>query len=797
MKYLVLVESPAKCKKIEKYLNDNNDFHIYTVMATMGHINELKSLQSIDIQNNFECKYELIESKKKNTESIRKKIKECDEVILCCDPDREGEGIAAAICHTFHLNMETTKRVTFHEITETAIVKAMQNPKQIDMNLVYAQQSRQILDLLVGYKVSPMLWNHITKHSANSLSAGRCQTPALRIIYDNCKEAANQEQTKLYNITGYFTKLNIPFELNKHFSKEEELNQFLKGSISFNHVYSCSTPEKVCKNPPEPFTTSRIQQTASNELHFSPKETMRLCQNLYESGYITYMRTDSKMYSKEFIETAKDYIMNTYAEGEKYVRDDIERLAIGHEARNPNKTNKTDKTNKTNTSKKTTLLRVEEAHEAIRPTNISLFELPDKTDAKEKRLYKLIWTNTLQSCMASAFFYAITASISGYDNTSFSCRSEKICFPGWLIVSKKYTEEPKEYNYLQMSRQQEFVPYKKIAARVALKGLKQHFTEARLIQCLEEKGIGRPSTFSSIVEKIQERGYVKKTDIKGEKIVCREYELEDGTIVEGILEREFGNEKNKLVIQSLGTIVLEFLDKHFFSLFNYDYTREMEESLDKISKGEINWQGVCAECNDQLELLIEGLKGEKKLEIQLDESHSYIVGKYGPVIKCVERVNGKEEITFKPIKKEIEFVEVESGNLTVEDIVDTEVKKKKYILGEYEGHPVILQKGKFGLYVSWGEKNKPLKGLGNRPLENITFDEVKPYLEEGSNLIREITSTISIRKGKTDYLFYKTPKMKKPQFYDLTKFYKETKEDYRTCNLNVLKEWIKTTHNIF
>jgi hypothetical protein len=198
-----------------------------------------------------------------------------------------------------------------------------------------------------------------------------------------------------------------------------------------------------------------------------------------------------------------------------------------------------------------------------------------------------------------------------------------------------------------------------------------------------------------------------------------------------------------------------------------------------------------------LELSIEGLKGEKKLEIQLDDSHSYIVGKYGPVIKCVERVNGKEEITFKPIKKEIEFAQVESGQLTVEDMVDTEVKKKKYILGEYEGHPVILQKGKFGLYVSCGEKNKPLKGLGNRPLENITFDEVKPYLEEGSNLIREISSTISIRKGKTDYLFYKTPKMKKPQFYDLTKFHKETKEDYRTCNLNVLKEWIKTTHDIF
>jgi len=804
MKYLVLVESPAKCKKIEKYLNDNSDIHIYIVMATMGHINELRSIQSIHVENNFECNYELIESKKKNTEAIRKKIKECDEVILCCDPDREGEGIAAAICQVFHLDMQTIKRVTFHEITESAVIKAMQNPRTIDHHLVHAQQSRQILDLLVGFKVSPMLWKYITKHSANSLSAGRCQTPALRIIYDKCKEAEEQNQTRdqeqeqkqMHTIIGYFTKLNIPFELNKQFSKEEEVVSFLKGSATFSHMYSCSAPEKVCKKPPEPFTTSRIQQTASNELHFSPKETMTLCQNLYEAGYITYMRTDSKTYSREFIESAKEHIVRTYAEGEKYIHENIEALISGstikpHENETPAK-----KKTKTKTKNQTNV-RVEEAHEAIRTTNISLFELPENANAKEKRLYKLIWTNTLESCMASAFFYAIVASLTGLDNTRFSYRSEQIYFPGWMIVAKKYKEESKEYNYLRMARENELVPYKKMCSKVILKGLKQHFTEARLIQCLEERGIGRPSTYSSLVEKIQERGYVKKRDIAGRKIVCQEYELQEGTIVENKLEREFGNEKNKLVIQPLGTIVIEFLDKHFLSLFNYDYTREMEEALDQISKGETNWQSVCAKCNEQLDLLIDGLKGEKKLEIQVDDSHSYIVGKYGPVLKCVEEVHGKKEITFKPVKKDIALDQIERGEFTVDQLVDAEEKKKQCVLGEYEGHPVTVKKGKFGLYITWGENSKPLKSLGNRPLENITMNDVKPYLEEGSNIIREISSTISVRRGKTDYLFYKTSKMKKPQFFDISKFYKETKEDYKTCSITVLKEWIKNTYQVF
>jgi DNA topoisomerase-1 len=528
---------------------------------------------------------------------------------------------------------------------------------------------------------------------------------------------------------------------------------------------------------------------ASNELHYSPKETMRLCQILYEAGYITYMRTDSKTYSGEFIEDVKTHIRRTYAEGDKYISANIDIMVTGTEALNENKKKKTKKTDKPPT---------QEAHEAIRPTKISLYELPETFDSKERRMYKLIWTNTLESCMTHASFYSVTASISGFQNTKFTFVSEAIDFPGWKIVTKKYSTENKEYHYLQTIKQNSAILYKKICSKVTMKGSKQHYTEARLVQLLEEKGIGRPSTFSSLVDKIQERCYVKKEDIKGKEIVCKDFELENEEIFEIETKREFGNEKSKLVIQPLGTIVIEFLDTHFNDLFNYGYTRVMEESLDNISKGDLIWYNLCATCNGQLDTLINGLGIETKLEYKIDENNTYLVGKYGPVIKCVEEIDGKEEIKFKTIKKDVDIKLLEKGDYTLDDIVDTnKISKSQYILGQYEGKDVVLKKGKFGLYISWGENTKNLKELGNRPIENITFVEVKKYLEEGSNLVREINSNISIRKGpKGDYIFYKTGKMKKPQFFDIKSFVNETQEDYKICNITILKSWISEKYKI-
>ena len=783
---LVIVESPAKCKKIEEYLGPG-----YKCIASYGHLRTIMNLKNIDISNNFKPTYTIIDEpiKKKQIEFLRKEIKNAGEVILASDGDREGEMISYSIIELFKLPLNT-KRITFNEITKSALRLAIENPRTINMDLIHAQQARQILDVLVGFKVSPVLWKLIScpKYKENALSAGRCQTPALKLVYENQQDINDSIERKVYNTIGYFTNSNLPFDLNKQIEDEDEMINFLDNSADFSHIYSCSQPCKIYKQPPEPFTTSRIQQVASNELHYSPKETMRICQLLYEGGYITYMRTDSKVYSADFINLASEYITNTYNaqyfNNELLIKDDSQ-------SDKPKKSSK--KTKKENVDR----LR-QEAHEAIRPTNISLRELPEEMDNKERRMYKLIWKNTLESCMVAASYYSVTASISAPSEMKYNYSSEIIDFPGWKIVENKFSRENNEYQYLQTIKKDSIIPYKKIISKVTIKGSKMHYTEAKLVQLLEEKGIGRPSTFSSLIDKIQERGYVKKEDVKGKEITCKDFELEDGEIFEIENKREFGNEKGKLVIQPLGNIVMEFLDKHFNPLFNYHYTSLMEDSLDKIAKGELIWFEVCSSCNKELDELVNGVKNETKIEFQIDENNTYMIGKYGPVIKCVEEKDGKEEVTFKPIKKDINMSKLENGEYELNDIINTEKNpNSQFILGQYEGKEVILRKGKFGLYITWGANSRNLKELGNRPIENITFQEVKELLEKGTNIVREINSTGSIRKGpKGDYLFYKTTKMKKPQFYDIKNFICETNEDYKICDLTILKSWIEEKHNI-
>ena len=783
---LVIVESPAKCKKIEEYLGPG-----YKCIATYGHLRELPSLKNIDIENNFKPTYIIIDNaiKKKQIEILRKEIKKADEVILGLDGDREGEKISFCVAQLFNLDINKTKRITFNEITETAIRNAIQNPRTIDMNIVNAQQARQILDVLVGFKVSPVLWKLVSqpKGKDNALSAGRCQTPALKLVYENQKEIDESTERKVYNTTGYFTNLNLPFELNKQIEDEDDMIDFLDKSADFSHIYTCSQPIKVLKQPPEPFTTSRLQQVASNELHYSPKETMRICQLLYEGGYITYMRTDSKTYSVEFMDSAKEYIRKTY--DAQYIGQLLDGKCDDNIVKDAVKKRSKKKENKTEFA--------QEAHEAIRPTNISLQNLPEEMDSKEKKMYKLIWTNTLESCMTPASFYSITASISAPENSKYSYTTELIDFPGWKIVENKFSRENKDYQYLQIITSNVAIQHKKIYSKVTIKGSKSHYTEAKLVQLLEEKGIGRPSTFSSLIDKIQERGYVKKEDIKGKEIICRDFELEDGEICEIQNKREFGNEKSKLVIQPLGIIVMEFLDKHFNKLFNYEYTSLMESALDKIAKGEIIWFEVCSSCNKEVDNLIELIKDETKFEFQIDDNNTYMIGKYGPVIKCVEEKDGKEEVIFKSVKKDLDISKLKIGEYELDDIIEqNKTGNIQYNLGKYEGKDVILRKGKFGLYTSWGDNSKTLKELGNRPIENITFEEVIAILEKGSGIVRVINTNLTIRKGpKGDYIFYKNSKMKKPIFYDIKSFTTETKEDYKTCDINILKSWISEKYN--
>lgn len=777
---LVIVESPSKCKKIEGYLGPG-----YKCVASFGHLRSLVSLHDIDIQNNFACCYSILDDpiKKKQIEYIRKCIIETNDIILATDDDREGEAIAWHICQLFDLSVEKTKRIVFHEITEEAIQKAIRNPTIINMNVVQSQQTRQILDLLVGYTISPFLWKCIAKNTKHSLSAGRCQSPALKLIYDNYLEIQSAPGVPVYHVIGYFTNMCIPFELNHSFTEEEQVIDFLENSVEYIHKYTVSEPRQVIKTKPLPFTTSSLQQVASNELHYSPKETMKYAQQLYEEGYITYMRTDCKKYSSSFVSQVNQYILNTY-NNELYLHENIEDILI--------------QTTDTLTKVSSSSLLAQEAHEAIRPVSI-LLKTVDTLDGKAKRLYELIWRRTLESCMADAKYSSISAEISAYHNYGYKYTSEQIIFPGWKSVENKYEKITKSYQYLLTIKQEAVLDYTKIEATITLKDTKSHYTEARLVQLLEEKGIGRPSTFSSLVDKIQERGYVKKENVPGKKRKCTNYILEANELTEQTIEREFGNEKNKLVIQPLGIIVIDFLFKWFEPLFHYDYTREMENELDVISKGNQSLSTLCEKCYTEMNTCIEAVKNEKKIEIHIDDNHVFLFGKNGPVIKYVDP-NDKSKVEFKPVVKDIDMNKLENGEYLLEELIDTNKPKIKP-LGKYQTHDLFIKKGKFGLYAEWGENKQSLKSLGNRPIENITYIEVLTVLEKEGLLdtskpygvVRKVTSHISIRTGKFgDYIFYQTNKMKQPQFFKLLGF----KGDYKKGDLVILQKWIKDTYHI-
>jgi DNA topoisomerase-1 len=774
MTTLVIVESPAKCGKIESFLGAN-----YKCMASFGHIQELNGLGSIDFENNYTPRFIPCDSKKMQIDKLRKAILSSSEILLATDDDREGEAIAWHICKLFDLSIANTKRIIFHEITKPAILNAVANPSRLNMDLVNAQQARQVLDLIVGYKISPILWKNIAWNSKTGLSAGRCQTPALRLIYDNQKDIESSPGKMVYNTTAYMTKMNMQFVLNKNFEGKEVAESFLEDSVSHDHVFHRNVPKKTLKNPPTPLTTSTLQQKASNELHINPKETMSICQTLYEQGYITYMRTDSTTYSKEFINSAKEYITTTY--GENYVHEKIDDLSLSKENKKPKKSKKTQDEEKP---------KAQEAHEAIRPTKISVLKVDDNMSAREKKMYLLIWKNTVASCMSPAQYSSLSAKLSAPQELEYKYNTEQVVFPGWKKVMG-YDEECKEYAYLKTIKQDSIIAYNKITSKMTMKELKSHYTEAKLVQLLEEKGIGRPSTFSSLIDKIQERGYVLKKDVEGKKISCVDFELEGDELQEIIDERVFGNEKNKLVVQPVGKLVLEFLNTHITKLFDYDYTKNMEQSLDLIAKGESVWYNLCRECDQQIESETSKFKTEnEKFSHVFDKTHSLIIGKYGPVIK-VEPKSKTGKIEFLPVIEELDLDKVKSGELKMKDILKTGgVHSAKNIIGTYQELPLEVKKGKFGIYATWGANKCSLKEMQKEP-DEMTLEEIIRFIENGnqtSGIVRTINENISIRNGKYGhYVYYKTKKMTKPSFHKLQTF----QGDYKTCNKEEFITWFK------
>ena len=793
---LVIVESPAKCKKIENYLGPG-----YKVIASFGHLRTISGLESIDIQNGFNTTYSVIQEplKLKQIEKIRAEILKSDDVIIATDDDREGEAIGWHICDLFGLSITNTKRIIFHEITESAIQSAISHPKRINMNLVEAQKARQILDLLVGFNITPILWNCISKNHEQSLSAGRCQTPALRLVYENYLDVKSSPGKIAYNIYGYFTNLNLNFELNKQFPDCEETCAFLEKCKCWDFLCSTTSPKKIIKKAPEPLTTSGLQQLASNELNMSPKDTMKYAQQLYESGFITYMRTDSKKYSKEFIENVKKYVIKQY--GDQYISTNIENLIVGiKESEEPVK-----KSKKTVAEKKG-IPAPQEAHEAIRPVNINVKEDP-LIEGKAIRLYNLIWKRTIESCLASAQYNSVSAKISAPLEREFIYKTEQPIFLGWQIIETNKKPDENIYQYVINLKQNSIMMPKKIESKFTMIELKSHYSEARLVQLLEDKGIGRPSTFASLVEKLQERKYVLKQNITGIEINCKDFVLFENNITEIKLKKEFGNEKNKLVIQPLGIIVVEFLLNKFDSFFNYNYTKEMEDNLDFISRGEEQLNTLCLTCFNNLSEKINELADIKKFSLEIDDNHTLIIGKHGPVVKCCKKDKGN--VCFLPVKKNLDIESLkrkDKSEISLEDIIDIPAKNiESGSIGKYKGQELFIKKGKYGIYAQWGKETRTLKEqFSNMAIDQINYIDIIRFLDKDTvldpskpvGLVRELKPYLSIRTGKFgDYIFYKKPYSKttqKPEFLKLNGF----NGDYKKCDKELLINWINQTYKL-
>jgi DNA topoisomerase-1 len=759
-------------------------------LASFGHIREIADgLKSIDVDHDFAIKFAIMSSKHAQVAKLRAAIADAAEVILATDDDREGEAIAWHLCQVFHLSVETTKRIVFHEITEPALKAAVAAPRTIDMSLVLAQQARQVLDLIVGYKISPVLWTYVAH---TNLSAGRCQTPALRLIYENYKEIEASTATMVYTVSGIFTKLNLTFHLSREIeSGEESLETFIRETAAAPDAGFRATvgaPKKATKAPPSPYSTSTLQQAASNELHISPKDTMSVAQKLYEQGYITYMRTDSKVYSAEFVANARDYILKRFGM-EGNLTDD---LLLGNLS-----------------AKKGTA-----AHEAIRPTDISRTLLPQSCHPREHRLYSMIHRNTLESLMAAAICQTITMAITSpvavvsVSGTSTSCEyrytAEQVIKPGWKLVAGGYDKEAREYSYFasltaaSAASTAHIMPFKRIMTKCSLRNSKSHYTESGLVQLLERMGIGRPSTFSSLVDKIQERGYVKLQDVRGKSLECQEFVITKKTdsavaSVESKTEvREIGGETRKLVIQPLGIIVIEFLLAHFAPLFDYEFTKNMENQLDEIATCGMIWHELCYKCWFDVTTQLQELKerGVIKEEIQIDDRHSYIMGKNGPVIRCrvadaesddtdetdkeaeaeaPKAAEKKPKFIFKSVRPNLEYAKIQRGEYSLAymlgeaeaDVNEGGAGTKTgaitaaapaptpvsiagggRMMGQYQGQDVIIKNGKYGAYIVWGSMNlslKPLlggdgrgRGGGGKTEFDLSLQDVIAFIEKSS-----------------------------------------------------------------
>lgn len=745
-KFIVIVESPSKCTKIESYLGSQ-----YKCIASNGHIRHIDGLKSIDTKRDYAPTFAIIKEKESHVAKMRKILEMFSKtnILLATDDDREGEAIAWHICETFGLSVPDTKRIKFNEITKPAILKSVQNPGRIDVNLVRAQQARQVLDILVGFKISPLLWKFLYNDKTNGLSAGRCQTPALRLVYDN--EKSKSDVTLAYKVKGRFTSKNVEFVLSREFENKEDVAEFLNKTMIFEHYLSVGSPTESTRGPPKPFNTSKLLQAVS---HISPKDTMVLCQILYQEGYITYMRTENTKYSGDFLADASKYIKGKW--GDKYIGP-IENLE-NIDTTNP--------------------------HEAIRVTNIETLEIANKTDTRLASLYRLIWKNTVESCMASAKYSVTECRITAPDNLHYKYNAETVVFAGYRKNGESDVSNDATMYFKTILAKP--VNYAFIESTVSFHNRHSHYTEASLISKLEELGIGRPSTFASLVETIQDRGYVKKTNLEGAKFSCIEYKLSEKKIEQTTIERVHGNEKNKLVIQPTGVLIVEFLIAQFGCLFSYDYTNQMEAKLDEISSNDsVPWHDICKECH----VLIRSLtKNVSKESYKIDATHDLVFTKNGPALSIK---NAGGVIEYKSVRKDvpIDLDKLKRGEYTLDDLIEIQSR----IIGKIGEHDVYIKHGRFGTYAEWGDNKKSLSELKKADTEITVDDIIGCAVPKASGILRTLSDELSIRKGKYGaYAHYQRKDMPKPTFYNIKKF----REGFSNCNADVLIKWLHDTYNI-
>lgn len=668
-KNLVIVESPAKAKTIEKFLGSD-----YQVESSYGHIADLPSKEiGVDVENGFTPKYEVSSEKKALVSKLKTLAKNADMVWLASDEDREGEAISWHLAEELKLKKEKTKRIVFHEITKTAILKAIDKPREIDYNLVNAQQARRVLDRLVGYELSPVLWRKVK----GGLSAGRVQSVSVRLIVEREREIQNFTAVATYSIVAEFTNeagKSFKAKLPKNFNTKKEAEDFLKKNIGSIYKVADLETKPTKKSPTAPFTTSTLQQEAARKLYLPVGITMQLAQRLYEAGLITYMRTDSVNLSKEAMEAAQSEIIKSYGKEFSFPRTFV------------------------NKSK-----GAQEAHEAIRPTDMSRHTV--NIDRDQARLYDLIWKRTLASQMSDAKLERTNVKIEANNHEEvFTASGEVLLFEGFLKVYLEGhdDDEEEQEGMLPAMKANEKLQNNYITATERYSRAAARYTEASLVKKLEELGIGRPSTYAPTISTIINRNYVEKGNLEGQERNYTQLTLQSDKLTEKLLKENTGSDKGKLVPTDIGTIVTDFLVKNFGNILDYNFTAKVEHDFDEIAEGNIEWTKMMQEFYNTFHPTVKDVEanadresGERILGVDPESGKpvSVRLGKFGPMAQIGDAED--EDKKFASLRHEQNI-----GNITLEEALNLFLLPKN--LGLYKGDEVEVSNGRYGPYVRHG-----------------------------------------------------------------------------------------------